>query len=309
MKRPLSLQRRGSALVFVLIIIAGIVTVTIGTQRLSLVQFNQATREEDNLFAYYAAKAGLEDGLLRFRYQRDVETSVDKVFRFDVTGGVAAGEVNVGAINQGNPQGFDYETNHQYYDLSIDFRDKAIGTFNLNEFGDNKTLVEGDELQLTGFPNPTNYQNSIYLRYAFEFVGENCNDRGAFVQIEQISDVNGSTVLAQHQARIPLVGARVDSSESSQNLEIKTNTSYATYVRLRPYHCGVKYAFAATTTPNGPGNEPNDPEFDSLLTKITATGYYGKAKRTLQAQVDRKSGTLLNIYDFSLYSGEGSIVP
>lgn len=292
-------RQPGSALVFVLIIVAGIVTVTIGAQRLSLVQFNQATREEDNLFAYYAAKSGIEDGLLRFRYQRNVEIEASKVHRFDITDGISYGEINAA---QAITTVSNYNAAHQYYDAAISFKTDQIGDFN---FTNNPPRLEQDaELQLTGFPNSTIYTDNYFLRYAFKFIGSDCRAKGAFVQLQEIvTSPSGQTTYTQRQA---VVGANNLVDSRGDNLPIATGANLSSFVRIRPYYCPIQYAFTTATSANGANGGP---QFDALQTKITATGYFGKTKRTLQAQIDRKSGTLINIYDFNLYSGEGSIQP
>ncbi len=301
-------KKSGSALIFVLIIIAGIVTVTIGGQRLSLVQFNQATRQEDNTFAYYGARSGIEDGLLRFRHQRNVQTGEEgeeKVHRFDVTSGISAGEVTESAITENNPDGFIYDPSHQYYDLSIDYKTDQIGDFNFSI--DPPKLAKDEEIQLTGFQKE--YDAPYYLRYGFKFIKPQVGDcDNAFVQIQQITEIGGGPIYDQayDQVQVPYNGGEFFSDIHGQNMLVRTSNSLSSYFRIRPYYCDVQYAFSTAT---GSNNQIPGPKFDSLITKITATGYFGKAKRTLQAQVDRKSGTLINIYDFNLYSGQGNIKP
>lgn len=291
-------KRSGSALVFVLIIIAGIVTVTIGTQRLSLVQFNQATREEDNTFAFYAARAGIEDGLLRFRHERDVETPTDTVHRFDVTSGVTAGEISKDvAISQVA----NYSPTDQYYDLAINFKTNQIGTFNFG--GTPLVLKQDEEVQLTGFPNDV---SNYYFRYAFRWVDEvGCRAKGAFVQIQQVATpLVGSSILNQTVVRMPATGDTYQSSSNNANILLTSTSGLASVIRMRAYHCPVQYA--ATTALSNRGTS-GGPQFDSLTTKIVSTGYFGQAKRTLEATIDRKSGRLISIYDFNLYSGETCI--
>lgn len=294
----MSVRQRGSALVFVLIIIAGIVTVTIGTQRLSLVQFNQATREEDNTFALYAAKSGVEDGLLRFRYERDVETVVDRVHRFNVTDGLSYGEVD---RTRPISSEADFSPTDQYYDLAIDFKTDRIGDF--ATMTQSPTLEQDKEIELTGFPNN---QDNYYLRFAFRWEDITaCRAKGAFVQFQQATTpATGDSLFNQKVVRTPGTGDVVDSRSTNENILLSSSTGLASVLRLRAYHCPVQYAFTTTYSNNG---ESGGPEFDSLTTKISATGYFGEAKRTLEATVDRKSGRLISIYDFNLYSGQTCI--
>ncbi len=299
-------SQRGSALVFVLIIIAGIVTVTVGTQRLSLVQFNQATREEDNTFALYAAKAGLEDGLLRFRYERDVETVSDQVHRFNITKGewVSNREISKDTAINATPN---YAASDQYYDLSINFKTNQIGDF--VDMPQSPEMKQDEEIQLTGFPN---IGNDYYLRYAFQWANApGCQGRGAFVQIQEISPAkSGNLSLGQTIVRIPATGnpATYQSNANQANILLKNSTSLTSVIRVRAYHCPVRFAFKTSLSNNGLGNGNNaGPAFDSLETKIKATGYFGTAKRTLEATVDRKSGRLISVYDFNIYSGQGCV--
>ena len=295
----MTVKRRGSALVFVLIIIAGIVTVTIGTQRLSLVQFNQATREEDNTYAFYAAKAGIEDGLLRFRHERDVETSTNKVHRLNVTDGVTAGEISKDTLIS---QATDYSPTDQYYDLAINFKTERIGEFNFS--GTPPVMNQDQEIELTGFSNEV---PSYFLRYAFRWQDEaGCRAKDAFVQIQQINTPasTGDSLLGQTIVRMPVSGNTYQSRATSSNLLITRTTGLSSVVRMRAYHCPVQFAANTTLSNNGVDGGPT---FDSLTTKIVSTGYFGQAKRTLEATVDRKSGRLISIYDFNLYSGETCI--
>jgi len=48
---------------------------------------------------------------------------------------------------------------------------------------------------------------------------------------------------------------------------------------------------------------------DSGITHIEVTGYYGRAKRKLEVQIDRKTNAFLGIFDRALYVGEGDLAP
>lgn len=312
-------SRSGSALLLVLLVIAGIVTLVFASQRLSLVQFNQSVKEEDNLFAYYAAKAGLEDGLMRFRASRDVQTQANKVFRFDLTNGLSVKDQlgvsteipNTTPINQSrnvtNNYDFSYSPIHQDYDLGINFQTQQVG-FNssLTDFDQPLTVAADDFLELTGFPADA-AQTQYYLRYLIRFSnadGSDCLNAGARAQIQQVTQAGFQTprIIANNP------GQSIDSITSTdQNFVVQLAGGNTTTVfRIRPFGCGIKLALSTSLTSTGKGGtteSPTPPPFDSTQTTITATGYYGAVKRTLVATVDRRSGQLLNIFDFNAFAG------
>lgn len=295
----LNYYKPGSSLILVLLVIAGILTVVFGAQRVTLVQFSQSNREEDNVSAYYAARAGIEDGLIRYRFSRNAETTKDKVYRFNITAGEVVGQ----DIDPSTPIG---DPASQYYDLSMGFKTKQINMVSDSDptpdFSKSLMLAKDNILELTGLA----YGSTSFLRSAFQFhdpiTGGVCTNAAAFVQIERRSEAEPPT-LAQFRAEKPAAVDTYDSSENGQpNIQIDTANS----IRVRPYYCDVRYAFATALTTAG---KSGGPEFDSLTANITATGYFGAAKRKLLATVNRSTGRLIDIYDFNAFSGTGNVKP
>ncbi|MEK7183959.1 MAG: hypothetical protein AAB701_00350 [Patescibacteria group bacterium] len=64
---------RGAALLITLVLITVIGSIAFGVGRSTLTNFRLVTRLEDSLNAYQAAQAGIEDGLLRFRFDKNAE--------------------------------------------------------------------------------------------------------------------------------------------------------------------------------------------------------------------------------------------
>ncbi|HSX42135.1 MAG TPA: hypothetical protein VLE93_02170 [Candidatus Saccharimonadales bacterium] len=309
--------RRSSAssLIFVMLVVAGIVTVTLGVQRLALVQFGQSSADEDNVAAYYAAKAGIEDGLVRFRFGRNVDTIrrdtngavLSTAERYDLTAGSAVGNVQ---DNTTITSTSGYNPVHQYYDLKVDYKTTNAALTLASP------IAQDDSLELTGFPDST---NDYYLRYQFSWTG---NPSGCSVTIQQINQ-NGSGTQFQPQVVVSQIGSQptYDSAAQGTNLLIRGGTgggSVASTLRIRPlgtsgvgsscYNLGSVGATFSTVTSSS-GTTSANVNFDSTVSKITATGYAGATKRTLLATVDRKSGTLLSIYDFNVYGGTGNVTP
>lgn len=195
----------GSSLILVVVIISALIIVVFGANRLALVQYNQSTRDEDNVLALYAAKAGIEDGLLRFRYHHDTETASGKVFRFGLTDGQNQAQLvdensSIAGFNV-STLGLKYAPNKQYYDLSVNYKTQLLGDFNFAG-APNQTIPKigrDDFVELSGFEQ---IEPFYYLRIAFKFfepgtttVCSGSNLTNAFVQIERIvSDGTGNSL-------------------------------------------------------------------------------------------------------------------
>jgi|GEM_PF-1333904 len=303
-------MRQGSALLIVMMVMAGLVTVVFGSQRVALVQYNQATAEEDSLYALYAAKAGIQDGLLRFRTERNVETSTNKVFRFNLTTGESvrdsagiftevAQDTPVAKLNAPDYK-FSYRPNQQIYDLSISFRTQAQGAEDLTSVSAS-ILTRGETLELSGFP-PNLASGAYYLRYKLRQTDAACQNGS--VQIQSYRVLNDGTVFGYDQRLVDMASGEVDSRTNGSNLAIYDPVgSLSNTVRIRAYNCDVKYYLATALGSDSPGSEPEAPQFDSQKTLIISTGYYGKSKKTLVAEISRTSGQLLGIYDYTIYAG------
>jgi len=65
--------QRGTALLMTMILITVIGSIAFGVGRTTLSNLRQVNRLEDSLNAYQAAQAGIEDALLRFRFDKNAE--------------------------------------------------------------------------------------------------------------------------------------------------------------------------------------------------------------------------------------------
>src|SRR3990167_9958931 len=70
--------QQGSALLITMIVIAVVGSIAFAIGASTITAFRQQTQIEDSLNAYAAATAGLEDGLLRWRFDKDTETPRDR---------------------------------------------------------------------------------------------------------------------------------------------------------------------------------------------------------------------------------------
>lgn len=311
------MKRNASSLILVVIIMSALIVVVFGANRLTLVQYNQATRDEDNVSALYAAKAGIEDGLIRYRYSKNAEITKDLVQRIDLTKGRNLGEI---AESKKIRETDSYDPQSQYYDLAMSFRTNLIGDFNFNDTPPSNppaVVKSGDVLELTGFPD---LNREYYLRLSVKFFREGsttipCTENEALVQVQQID--SGLSSLYKQRTLKKSEANPFDTLISQPHFVVNPPGLGTTTFRLRPYLCDIKFAVATTLNTDGRGMRddgatiPNDtgPEFGGLITKVVSTGYYGDTKRSLIAEINRISGQLIGIYDFNVYSGTGDIRP
>lgn len=256
---------RGSSLMLVMLIIAGIITVVFASQRLSLVQFSQSGREEDNLFAYQAAKAGLEDGLLRYRFNRDVEVPAPGQ---DIN--LTKGEATI--------TGSAKDTR---YNLQIEYKTTKLADIALNK---------DDSLDLSGF-TPSNVSPimavTVSRNTGYE-AATNCS-----LQLQQLRQVVAGQPTTVYS---PIIHA-ITQQDQFISINIETSLpgvaqgSLLNLVRLRAVNCNLKFSAQLNTNSN----------FDGLTAKIISTGYYGSAKRTLIAEIDRRTGRLQEMYEMTLF--------
>lgn len=66
------MKKKGSALIVAMMLIAGVGAVAFGIGRLLFVETKTATLYENGVVAYYAAESGIEEGFLRYKFDRNV---------------------------------------------------------------------------------------------------------------------------------------------------------------------------------------------------------------------------------------------
>lgn len=306
-------KRAGSALIMVMLVVAGITTIIFATQRIALVQFSQSVREEDNLSAYYAAKAGIEDGLARYRFERNTQTSAEMKFRFNLTTGAFPSDEGYEIPSDTDiEEGIngDYDPDDQYYDMVVNYKTKSINTVDSEgEFAfsaTNDILKKDEVITLTGFPYT---ETDYFLRYGFRF-DPSCDSGDldkAFVALQQVrTDTEGVEVTSQDIANYSnptVINGVYDSRRTGTNMRVGADNFSVSSIRVRAFFCDVEFAFITTDTNDGATFSEDTPEFDGLTTEVLSTGYYGSAKRTLIAQVNRQTGELIGVFDFILYAG------
>jgi len=268
----------------VVIAVLGSLSFSIG--RVSLARFTQVARLEDSLNAYQAASAGIEDGLLRFRFSNTVQAplacptadSPTTSTQFFVRTDIATGQTTtcVDSTSSAPPVAdtvYDMKVYH-----TLDQGVAEIQATVTNARGTFPALKQDQSVEY----DVSNTQDTVQVSWVFA-------NPGALNALEIIPlDQSGSVVRSEK---------RFIRGSASGNTSIKV-TGVST-LRIRPFGSDLK---RYTLTPAA------GQSISSRDTYIESTGYFGRSKRKLKITLDRLSGSIQELYDFVLFSGSGNIV-
>ena len=110
-KSPL---KKGTAFLLTMIVITVVSTVAMSVGRLMVSDLNMTTKLEESIVAYYAAEAGIEDGLWRIRDDKDIQIPVSP--------DTQPARITVDSTN-----------GEKKYDLTINYKGDSIQDVELNK--------------------------------------------------------------------------------------------------------------------------------------------------------------------------------
>lgn len=281
-------MKKGTALLLTLLTIAVIGTITFGVGKLALSETRIVTRGSGGVVAYYAAEAGIEDGLARWRWNRDVE--VDS-WIYDLKD-----DKEVRKVENINPQ-------NPTYELKIGYKkDKIEGQLKKDE---------SKEINIEGL-------SSLTLSY---FGVQNARGT-ATVSMEVIaynkSNMTPATVNGDSRGKL-----LTKTTQRNITISLSGNLANNYILRIKPWIGSNSLGTdenGQSGYASGPAPAASDPnlglyipykidpgpnqKIDSGVTTIESTGYFQNSKRKLVVEIDRQSGTILNVFDFVLFGQE-----
>jgi hypothetical protein len=361
------MKKKGSAIVIAVFLVAAIGGIAFSFGRIFLLDASSASLSENGASAYYAAESGIEEGFLRYRYNKGAEVPFndwqigdEKVFRANLRTNLVDTH---GALFNGVPKSSTpiSDNANQVYDLRMGF----IGTDNLPVYGQN--TVPGNSFDQNDVAHPSygtgNYQ---YLKIAkdesykidlsnLDLTNLSANDINIFAKYSGFSDIGRAIMYAKltidyrgngldvkeykaiisaqrvESCQMAVLGATrqacydtiIDASPHFSPLNIvwrrskllsafneqfgavtPLNSTKKVTLSLRPlYHdayigistakCEPSLSTCANGIKSGVVSGP--------FTKITSVGYYGGTSRTIQANIDRQSGTLYDLFDYVIF--------
>ncbi len=317
LRRPV---RQGSALIIMLLIISVISTASFSITALALSEFRKAGALQDSVAAYYSAESGIEHGLMQYRLWKDAELSREAYQ--DVHAGLPVSQAHIPtkSPSQGQPQTFrlsggsgaGYAVNAgdkgtAWYDLKMWYRNNVIGKVQNEADPASKPVV--DETLSPRVYRDSAVQFSVKGADSLELAWQADPDT---LQRESIPGGLPNIDGVDYPYFVELILSTSDSTcpsnlrlervifEAHRSFPVAFNCDYET-LRIKPW--GLPYVqYSLVLRANN-----QNTKFDNQISSILSTGYVGKAKRTLQVDINRSSGSLLEAADFLILSGDKNL--
>jgi hypothetical protein len=299
-----SCHQSGSALLATILLTATIGLIGVGIARISLVDLRVASSFEDSAIAYAAAEAGIEEGLLRVRFDRNTEIPVanmreetNQAELINLSSGVTLGSPVQRGVGPFTPS-------EQLYELRVWYKESQIGSSSSSDLQNpsypyrlyKDQTLELNVSNLRGQNLTFAYQApaGVAARIETRIVRDNCGSTGVFCETnKQFTD--------------PSIG------QTGITISVPSGPADGVYrLRIKPF-----LFVLGTQIPAAPSSyiayhlrpQVSDNLVDAGITYIESTGYYGVARRTLIAKVERRTGTVLGVYDYALFSADIAPVP
>ncbi|MEI6144419.1 MAG: pilus assembly PilX N-terminal domain-containing protein [Candidatus Berkelbacteria bacterium] len=340
-------KRKGAALVVAILLAAVIGSAAIGVTAIAFRQVNTAETYNNGLAAYYAAESGLEEGLLRNKYDKNAQIpeSITSYFARDTLLRRPANayrdflgqptKMRLTSSNSGVQIGYGLADRSQVYDLDVFWQQKYFGV-DKNDNG----FIDANDIASDTYNNP-DYKiekddsksftilpadNNIYLYW--KWIAPNCQpitpggtnytSRAVEIKIKDTTQ-NEHTALFRDAETLDHCATINNSTKAiktngaftaSSGVELKAAmgiTAYtATELTIKPVGNtsgsgdGIYFGFnqapqnnlAVATRTTGPS------------TTIQSTGYFAGNSRQITANIDRQTGTILDIFNYVIYKGQ-----
>lgn len=352
------MKKSGSAMIIACLLIAAVGSVAFGIGRLFFIDLSLSDLYDSSIIAYYTSESGVEEGLLRYRYNKDTEVPVfgynTKVSRNYLSNSSAV----IPSLDPKSESAVISDGLEKIYDLNINY----TGRFYANDVDKNGCFTPDeikDDSYATG-ENSVFYQKrdeavKIDITKYLDKVKNNDSGSRTLFRYDQTSDSDNSFFEVKITGRVlgrlmeyKAVLAKRSGSTYVMDLgsegvielardtgepdgmtyyidAIKNKVAKSAQFDLDPTGSdpnkrvelyikpvgkssfnGAKIAIYSTDDLNCADTNPitladSSPNISTPWTTIKSTGYYGGVTRTLEAKIDRQSGTVYDLFDFVVY--------
>lgn len=323
-------RKSGSAIIIAFLLMAVVSGTAFAIARLFYLDTAAGGLYENSTVAYYAAESGIEEGMLRYRFNRNaqVESGTTDYVNYAK---VNRNNLTTGAVTENTSPGNNVIQSDQVYDLNMFYKAPYYGTD-----ANNDTTLNQDDLALVGSGYGEEYKvprdEAVKIDIT-DTLGTGLGDSNLFVKLGAVQTSSGMRTDDQAfiEARItgtvgndlkefkralypqdhatvertgeayapmlPFTGAdriyevfSLKTTIAGSNL-FNTTSGNRVFLYLKPIGYDIYIGLVSQ------GNSPISAPYST----IKSTGYYGGVGRTLTAKIDRQSGTVYDIFDFVVY--------
>ena len=321
------MRSRGSAIIIAFFLMAAISGVTFAIARLFYLDTSAADIYENSSIAYYAAESGVEEGLLRYRFDRQsVVGATNKVNRTnlnDLTVSLVDPNASLSTIADANQKSIfdlkmDYKTrfygNEKVADPQNALDGNDLTSANVSDYGEEYLVLrdESVKIDITDTIGDSSDAKFMVVMHNY-YTDQGFNKNKSFIEARVVGTVGSSDqeykkiLVSNNFLNFDHLSMVQMERGSGQGLDyyykeqlfnkITGSVSFnildkkRVFLYLRPIGCDILIGLAPS-----PGNSISAP-----YTTVKSTGYYGGISRTLEAKIDRQSGTVYDLFDFVTY--------
>ncbi|MFY9484136.1 MAG: hypothetical protein WAP74_00725 [Patescibacteria group bacterium] len=289
-------KERGSAIILALLIVSAVSVAAFSAARVLISEIKIESGLEDASGAYLAAEASLEASLVEYRKDRNYQVSQE----FTTTSTRIPFQDGTGTLFNGSSREVDLGS-----DLSGQAKAGELVYFNgVSPSSSKAEVVQVDELierdisalQLT---TPSGVQNNnncgvttgIGIKFCWNWATTDPKREMEIVLLDR----NGA----------PLPGFPPIFVPDTDTERMILVPPAAAILRFRP----LRGSLAPAGTPGSPGFKPAyafnsfSKPMDTGITRIEATGRFGRSQRKMKLEIDRKSDGSIGEFDFTVFSG------
>jgi len=282
-------QSQGFALLLTLVVVSVIGVVAFGVGRLTLTEFKQGLQFQNSQDALQTAEAGIEDGLLRYRYDRNTEvpfgskdTCSVSTEPTDTTSFVLRVNLTTGTRSCINPLvTVAPNPSEHVYDLKIYYKSKSLNP------STSPVVAKDGTYNISGIDSST---TNLTITAKDSSASSNCakqtNPQNAYVQIEYTA-TDGSV---SSKPEILTEGSRDYNRLIGGGYSPLISGS--TSVEIKPLENCIQLG--------GQLSGANPIDFGTTI--VQSVGYYNGVKRSLSSYINRSTGTTQGIYNYVLFS-------
>lgn len=308
--------QKGNALLIVLVVIAVISTLGLSVIQFAIFSSRSVIRTEDSINSYLIATSALEDGLLRWKFDRDIEAPVPgtncSTVPFENSNFFDRINLTTRQIEKCfNTASSPPPSDQMVYDIKVFHRlapgkKECVGNLRSGQVNlssedscipvklgtalsqdqaveyDIKNIT--DSIDINWKFGPQGPRNKVLLEVVS--LGANCSFRDKICNKKSFRLIasSGNPVSCNQMTRVCSATFYKDQGDT---------------LRIKPFGAKLDYYIISS-------NNRSD-SLDTRFTEMDVTGYYGGVKRRLRLKLDRLTGQALPLYDFALFSGESDI--